>query len=233
MGNLFYIFGFSMIVALTGALVPGPLLTYTVIKTLETKRRSYLIGALVILGHACIEGFIVVGILKGFSFVLKNGLVVKLIGTFGGGFLIYMGIDIVFKIKKGNFKTPFDANETNSNRYNSEPKSLVKISNPILGGALISMSNPYWWIWWATIGFGFMLQYNISLSNWQGLTSFYFGHEIGDLAWYLTVSSLISIGKKRINEKLYKLLLIICSTIIIGFGIFLIATTLLQNHNSV
>jgi len=99
-----------------------------------------------------------------------------------------METDIILKIKKGNYKTPFDINTNNTD---TEPESMIKISNPVLGGALISMGNPYWWIWWATIGFGFMLQYNISLSNWQGLTSFYFDHETGDLAWYVTVSSLI------------------------------------------
>ena len=225
MSNLLFIFGFSMLVALSGALVPGPLLTYTVIKTLETSERSFLIGFLVILGHACIEGFIVVGILLGFSFILKNEIVIKVIGTLGGSFLLYMGADIILKIKQGKFKTPFNA-VAGDNK--SEPESLTKISNPVLGGALISMSNPYWWIWWATIGFGFMLQYKISLLNWQGLISFYFGHEMGDLAWYATVSSLISIGKRRINERLYKILLIICSVVIIGFGVFLMFATFLK-----
>lgn len=214
-----------MIVALSGALVPGPLLTYTVIKTLETPKRSYLIGSLVILGHACIEGLIVIGILKGFALILKNEIVIKSIGTLGGGFLIFMGLDIILKIKQRKFKTPF-----NTDKKTQEGGSLVKISNPVLGGALISMSNPYWWIWWSTIGFGFLLQYNISLLNWQGLISFYLGHEMGDLAWYATVSILISLGKKRINERLYKLLLVICSIIIIGFGIFLITTSLLKQH---
>ena len=230
MSNLLFIFGFSMIVALSGALVPGPLLTYTVIKTLETPKRSFLIGGFVILGHAFIEGFIVIGILLGFSFILKNEIVIKIIGTLGGGFLIYMGLDIIFKIKQNRFKTPFNAEK---NKDDPEPRSLVKISNPVLGGALISMSNPYWWIWWATIGFGFMLQYKISLLNWQGLTSFYFGHEMGDLAWYATVSSLISIGKKKINDKLYKVLLLFCSIFIIGFGFFLMITSLLKQHQIV
>ncbi|RKY02123.1 MAG: hypothetical protein DRP54_02420, partial [Spirochaetes bacterium] len=102
---LIVIFVFSMIVALSGALVPGPLLTYTIIKTLETSKRGYLVGFWVILGHALIEMIIIVGILMGFSVILTNHIVVKAIGTAGGAFLIYMGMDIVIKIIKRNYKT--------------------------------------------------------------------------------------------------------------------------------
>ncbi|HEB11622.1 MAG TPA: lysine transporter LysE, partial [Spirochaetales bacterium] len=34
--NLWLIFSFSFVVALSGALVPGPLLTYTILKTMQT-----------------------------------------------------------------------------------------------------------------------------------------------------------------------------------------------------
>ena len=221
---MYAIFFFSMIVAMSGALVPGPLLTYTIIKTLESTSRGYLTGFKVILGHAIIEGLLVTGILLGFSLILTRVPVVRAIGLIGGGFLIYMGIDILVKINSEKFSTPFEK-EKEDGRENG---SIMKISNPVLGGALISMSNPYWWIWWATIGFGFMLQYNLSIKNWQGLSLFFFGHETGDLLWYVTVSSLIHLGKKKINQKLYTLLLGLCSIVILGFGVFLILKVILK-----
>ncbi len=223
MFKLFSIFTFSSIVALSGALVPGPLLTYTIIKTLETRNKGYLTGFKVIAGHALIEAGIIVGILFGLSLILTNRIVVITIGVSGGLFLLYMGIDIIYKVKNKKFSNPF---EKTDNTNTSNNPSITKLSNPIIGGALISMSNPYWWIWWATIGFGFMIQYNITLQNWKGLLSFYTGHESGDLLWYATVSTLIFIGKKRINQKLYTIMLIICSIIISGFGAFLIIKVL-------
>ncbi len=219
---MYTIFFFSMIVALSGALVPGPLLTYTIIKTLESTSRGYLTGFKVILGHAIIEGFLVTGILFGFSLILTRVSVVRVIGLIGGGFLIYMGTDILVKIKSRKFSTPFEKENKKENG------SIMRISNPVLGGALISMSNPYWWIWWATIGFGFMLQYNLSIKNWLGLSIFFFGHETGDLLWYATVSSLIHLGKKKINRKLYTVLLGLCSAVILGFGVFLILKVILK-----
>jgi len=276
---LIVIFVFSMIVALSGALVPGPLLTYTIIKTLETSKRGYLVGFWVILGHALIEMIIIVGILMGFSVILTNHIVVKAIGTAGGAFLIYMGMDIVIKIIKRNYKTPFSSDcntriytvkvssiskgdnqqkdrdcdesfnaeilkdnytrrselSTSGERSDkkSDSKSILRISNPILGGALVSMSNPYWWIWWATVGFGFMLQYRISLTNWQSLTSFYVGHETGDLLWYALVSTLVYLGRRRINQRFYIILLGFCSVVIIGFGIFLAITAFFKSGKPV
>ncbi len=135
-----------------------------------------------------------------------------------------MGTDILVKIKSKKFSTTFEK-EKGDREGNG---SIMKISNPVLGGALISMSNPYWWIWWATIGFGFMLQYNLSIKNWQGLSLFFFGHEAGDLLWYATVSSLIHLGKKKINRKLYTVLLGLCSAVILGFGVFLILKVILK-----
>jgi threonine/homoserine/homoserine lactone efflux protein len=52
--NLFMIFSFSFLVALTGAMAPGPLLTYTIIKSAKTAKRGYLMGIWIIAGHACV-----------------------------------------------------------------------------------------------------------------------------------------------------------------------------------
>jgi hypothetical protein len=39
----------------------------------------------------------------------------------------------------------------------SSPKTNKGLDNPIIGGIVVSMSNPYLWVWWATIGFAFMV----------------------------------------------------------------------------
>ncbi len=218
MNRLILIFSFSLVVALSGAIVPGPLLTYTIVKTLDTRRRGFLVGAWVIGGHALLESVLIVGILFGFSTLLKNDIVIKIIGTLGGSFLLYMGITLILDVMRKRVKFEFGEK---SERTNGSPSSALKVSNPVIGGVLISMSNPYWWIWWATVGFGFMLQYRISFMNWRGLLSFLIGHEMGDLLWYVMISTLVSIGRHRINEKIYNGVLVGCSSVIIGFGFFL------------
>lgn len=89
------IFSFSFLVALTGAMAPGPLLTYTIIQSVRTDRRGYLMGVWVIIGHALLEMGIIVLLLLGFSFVLKNMMVVRIIGTIGGIILAWFGAGII------------------------------------------------------------------------------------------------------------------------------------------
>lgn len=75
------IFSFSFLVALTGAMAPGPLLTYTIIKSAQTTRRGYLAGLWVVTGHAMLETLIIVFLLLGFSFVVKNIFFMRVIGS--------------------------------------------------------------------------------------------------------------------------------------------------------
>lgn len=226
MNNLLVIFSFSLLVALSGAMVPGPLLTYTILKTLETRRRGFLVGAWVIVGHAILESLLIIAILLGFSALLKKPIVIKIIGSLGGLFLLYMGTSIILNVIRK--RVPRVLNEGIKTAANNSYSSALKLSNPILGGILVSMSNPYWWIWWATVGFGFMLHYRISFVNWPALLSFLIGHEMGDLSWYFTVSTLISIGRHHINDKIYNIILVLCGVGIIVFGVYLGITAFFQ-----
>jgi threonine/homoserine/homoserine lactone efflux protein len=185
-----------------------------------------LVGVWVIGGHALLESVLIIFILLGFSTFLKNTLVIKLIGTLGGLFLLYMGIRIVVDVVRRKIPKEFDDQKNRSDEGSSRP--TMHLSNPILGGVLISMSNPYWWVWWTTVGFGFMLKYRISFGNWPALLTFLVGHEMGDLLWYFLISTLIFMGRHRINEKIYSVLLLFCSVVIIGFGIFLGTSAYLQ-----
>ena len=213
-------FSFSFLVALTGAMSPGPLLTYTIIKSIKSDKRGYLIGLWVILGHALLEMGIIFVLLLGFSFALKNTYVVKTIGVIGGLILVYFGFTIVRSIYLKNIGTSFLENSKteDTNEQSFQSRSL---ENPIIGGILVSMSNPYWWIWWATIGFAFMVQFKISFKQWPELLAFFLGHEAGDLIWYLLISFLAFFGLRHLNRKIYYSVLFLCGAFMIFFGLYL------------
>ncbi len=213
------VFGFSFLVALTGAMAPGPLLTYTIIKSARSRRRGYLMGVWVITGHALLEMAVVMALLLGFSFVLKNIFVVRGIGVVGGLILVAFGAGIVKDVFKGRIPVHINASDAETRHSETAPKGVV--DNPVLGGVLISMANPYWWVWWATIGFAFMVQFNISFRNWPTLLAFFIGHEAGDLIWYVIVSTLAFFGLRRLNRRVYYGILSICGLFMIGFGIYL------------
>jgi len=235
------IFSFSFLVALTGAIVPGPLLTYTIFKSTETHQRGYLMGIWIIIGHALIEMVIVVFLLLGFSFVLKNMVVVRSIGITGGLILFYLGFSIIRDVKQGKVQSGFldipDTEKLTEQEKTRSPHEPAQTShgqqntvvswgrrimkNPVTGGMVVSMSNPYWWVWWATIGFAFMVQFEVSLNQWPKLLAFFLGHEAGDMIWYVIVSFLSFFGIRHLNKKAYRGILIFCGCFMTGFGIYL------------
>jgi len=76
------IFGGSFTLALSGALMPGPLLTVTVA---ESARMGFRAGPLLITGHALLELLL----------FLKSPSVMGIIALVGGGMLLWMGVDMV------------------------------------------------------------------------------------------------------------------------------------------
>ena len=218
--SLVSIFAFSFLVALTGAMAPGPLLTYTIIKSVKTHQRGYLMGAWIILGHAVIEMIIILLLLSGFSFIFDNVIFMRVVGVVGGFILLCFGASIVINVYQD--KIPIEFLSTSKNSADEQSRSVNQgFDNPVLGGALVSMSNPYWWIWWATIGFAFMIQFDISFYNWPKLIAFFIGHEAGDLIWYLLISSFAFFGVRFLNKKIYYAILFTCGIFMIVFGIYL------------
>ena len=67
---LLAIFGGSFLIALSGALMPGPLFTLSV---RETLRRGFWVGPLVATGHALIELVLVIALALGLSQFLAEG----------------------------------------------------------------------------------------------------------------------------------------------------------------
>lgn len=225
--RLFSLFTFSFIVALTGAMAPGPLLTYTIMKTARADKRGWTTGFWVILGHGFIEMIIIALLLMGFSCILTNAIVVRVIGILGGVVLACFGVLIIRDLKNGKVRYDFLEKDSGLNDKPQETGGQV-VGNTILGGALVSMSNPYWWIWWATIGSSFMIQYQVDFNNLNKLAAFFTGHVAGDLFWYIIVSVLIYFGIKHLNKKIYYGLLACCGCFMIGFGVYLGSMPLLS-----
>jgi threonine/homoserine/homoserine lactone efflux protein len=203
------IFLFSFLVALTGALSPGPLLTFTIYKSLKQKR-GYLAGIYIILGHATIELVLIFALLAGASFFFQNILLLTIIGIVGGMLLVIYGFLVINNLFKTKVSIEFE---------NSQYKGFK--GNSFLGGIVVSLSNPYWEFWWAVIGLGLLISFDVSFANPLGLLLFFLGHELGDAVWYLPISTLAYMGGKSLNPKIFKYILFACGAFMILFGIYL------------
>jgi len=206
---MFDIFIFSFLVALTGALSPGPLLTFTIYKSIK-KKRGYLEAIYILLGHATIELVLIFALLAGASFFIQNIFFLTVVGIIGGIFLVIFGILVIRDVLKTDINIEFD---------NSHHKGFK--GNSYIGGIIVSLSNPYWEFWWAIIGLGFLISYNISFANPIGLLLFFLGHELGDIVWYLPISIIAYLGRKSFNPKIFKYVLIVCGAFMVIFGTYL------------
>lgn len=201
------LFTTAFIVGLSGALMPGPLLTATMVSSAE---RGWWAGPQIVLGHALLELALVAALLAGIAQLLVQPTVTMVIALVGGVFLVYLGMTMIRDVWSGRLK----AINTNTDESPSVPVTM----HPVLTGILVSLFNPYWSIWWATIGLGYL---TLSLKSGQaGIISFFSGHILSDLAWYTMIALAVSKGQSLLSPKIYQALLVSCGLFMLGLGIY-------------
>lgn len=206
MTKLIAIFTTSLFVGFSGALMPGPLLTVVIS---GSARRGFWEGPALVLGHAVAEFLIVAALAAGLSRLLKRSLVAGLIGLLGGAFLLWMGLDIARSAWWG----------TVSLERATGAEAGLQLG-PIITGIVVSISNPYWVLWWATVGASYVA---LSLGRGPlGLGSFYLGHILSDLSWYSLVALLIARGKTLLSQSVYRLILLVCGLFLIALSIYFV-----------
>jgi threonine/homoserine/homoserine lactone efflux protein len=82
----------------------------------------------------------------------------------------------------------------------------------------MSLANPYWTIWWVTIGLGY-ITYSIAFGL-PGLLAFFAGHILADLIWYSAVSWSFSHGKRFLNNTAYKSIMGVCGAALTFFALW-------------
>lgn len=201
MQDLFTIFITSFTVALSGALMPGPLLTVTIS---EAAGRGAAAGPLLMVGHSVLELALVIAIRYGLDVYLKMPPVMTAFAILGGSILVYMGVEMVRQAGRLSFQGP-GGGAINGRRR-----------NPVVTGALTSLANPYWTLWWATFGLGYLMK--IADRGLPGTSAFFTGHIAADFAWYSMLSFGISRGTSIMRDGAYRALIRVCGTFLVLFG---------------
>lgn len=190
----------SFLVGFSGASTPGPLMTLTLA---QCSMGGWKKSLEIISGHAILEGILVILLLSGIQPILKNAIFLKSFSFLGSAFLIYMGITLFLDLIKNKIEIK-----------NSNP---ISISLP-LAGALTSLANPYWLIWWLTIGVSFLSQAKNYLII--GILSFYIGHILSDFVWYIFIGILGQSFTLPFWKRIYNYILYFASFFLFGFGIY-------------
>lgn len=190
--------GSAFAIGLTGAMAPGPYLTVTISRTI---RRGKVSALLMLAGHAALEAVLLVGFAFGLQEFLRRQDVSAVLSLAGGLFLLWMGATSLIGAWKGTIVTDLDGTEVESRM------------GPVLQGAFVSLSNPYWTLWWVTVGAALAAK-GLALGP-LGILAFYIGHQLADLVWYAAVIGAVSSGKHLLSPRIYRV-------VIGGLAVFLL-----------
>ncbi len=188
-------------IALSGALIPGPLLAYTVAKSSTYGARA---GPIMVAGHVLVELVVLALISFGLGVVLSSQTFQVVLGLAGGLLLIILGVSGISKL-----------------RQSSKPRSIAGTKyHPLLGGVLFSsVLNPTVVFWWATIGAATLMEAFL-VASLAGVVLWLLGHFLADFVWFSFVSISVARGKKMLGARGYRTLLMFCAAVLMTLGVY-------------
>ncbi len=191
------------VISLSGVLMPGPVLVAAIAKGSENKHA----GAWIALGHLIVEVPLILLIAAGFHYVFTDPWVKGGIGIVGGIILLIMGIQM-FKM-----------------RGDKEVVEKAIPGHPLIAGMITTAGNPYFILWWATIGASLT---SLALGFGAfGLLAFIVVHESCDLGWDYFVSYSVYSSKELWEARYHKLVFGFCGILLIAFGIYFVLSPIL------
>ncbi|MDD1686181.1 LysE family transporter [Methanoregula sp.] len=194
----------GFLIGLTGALAPGPTLVATINASLAG---NWTAGLKVSLGHIIIETalfFLIILGLAGFATPYTTGIAV-----IGGIALIIFGIMTISGSRSASLTTA--------------PAQAA--ANPYMAGLLTSAANPYFWIWWLSVGSALLIS---SLEGGLLLAAvFMIGHWAADTGWYTFVSTGIAKGRNFLSDTAYHRIMAVCGIFLVLFGLSYLSGSLM------
>jgi threonine/homoserine/homoserine lactone efflux protein len=133
---LWGIFISAFLIGFSGAMMPGPMLGVIIDGSLK---KGWIAGPLTVLGHGILEFILIIIMTFGLKDFFVNPTVAGFIGLFGGAFLAWMGYGM---IKSGINKSV--------SLESQRARNSAGVRNLALAGALVSATNPYFILWWAS-----------------------------------------------------------------------------------
>ncbi len=227
--SFWQVFTVTFLIGLGGAMSPGPLLTYSIIKSVEAKKKAFLVGLFISTGHTLIELVLILVLMLGLGLILSYPIVLIIIGVLGGGILIFFGIQIIIDIRKEKIDMSFLESTKEATESPSETsKGRLYKTHPIIGSIVFLMANPYWWLWWSTAGLSIILDNSVSFQDLPAFFGLIVGKELGVYLWYTFISTAVGLSSKFITKKVYIGILIVCALFMLGYGIYLIISPLVM-----
>ena len=191
-----------IVVTASGALAPGPLFFGLLIHGSKEGARA---GFSCAIGHTLVEFPLVLALSLGLLAAASEPTIKGVIGLVGGVGLVGFGALQIYSTIK------------NKPEFGEVPKNRsVPASSLMLGLALTGL-NPYFILWWLTIGSVLIVQ-ALAFAAIVGVLIMYISHVWMDYAYLTAIAHLGKRGKGLIGSRYYKLVLVAFGLILIYYG---------------
>jgi threonine/homoserine/homoserine lactone efflux protein len=180
----------AFVVGLSGAMSPGPYLTVTIARTMQKGPFS---AALMLVGHGLLEAALLIGFAFGLQYFLQLTMVTFVLAVVGGAVVLWTGYGLLAGALRGTIAADLETAEDAG--MSGHPLKAVA------HGAIVSISNPYWTIWWATIGVKLAAD-GLAIGP-VGVLAFFVGHQLADVSWYAFVIVVVHRGKGLLTPRVY------------------------------
>ncbi|MGD8351539.1 MAG: LysE family transporter [Nitrospirota bacterium] len=185
----------AVLISLSGVLSPGPMTAAVV----ERGRRSGLSGLYISLGHGLVEFPLIALLALGAGAFFQNEWTKVVVGVAGGAYLLYLGFGMLRPSAAG------DPAEEGSGHGSS-----------VVSGVLLSVGNPYFLLWWATVGLGLVI--SASAFGVLGVVLFAFVHWLCDLVWLGFLAAAANRGARRFGRGFYRKVSLVSGAVLVFFG---------------
>ena len=187
-----------IIISVSGVMSPGPLFTANIIHGLKEGTSS---GLKIATGHTIVELPLIIllgiGVLT-LEMIPEFKTTIVILGAVG--LFAFAGLQI-----------------QNILRKKTQTNQKIK-HNPILTGIMFSALNPFFIIWWFTIGFK-LISDSIELWSYWGIGILFAVHIWMDFVWLGFIAFSASKASNLLSSKNYRILMVALSGVLIYFGI--------------
>jgi len=187
-----------ILISASGVMTPGPLFTANIVQGIRGGGKT---GIQMAIGHTIVELPLVMLLGIGvFSFEIfpEFRTVISILGAIA--LFVFAGIQI---------KTTLQRNE----RKHFNPKHGV-----VFTGIILSALNPFFIIWWLSIGLK-LISDAMLIWAFSGILIVFLLHIWMDFVWLYSIAHIASKSTKILSNRNYKILMIILSSMLIYFGI--------------
>ncbi len=197
--------GIGFMTGLSGITVPGPVFIFILQQSIA---RGFKSGVLATSAHALVGVLVIVLIvLTGVAELFQSPAFELYMGLVGGLSLLILGMIIV---KNPSKQVP---------RVNSNADGLSV--GPFVGGLIVSVSNPAFFLWWAVIGLP-MLGQARDFAGIAGIYAWTLGIVAAIFLWYGGIAFISAQGKARIPCNVFFAISVVCGLFLMFMGLVFI-----------